>query len=331
MSSSSPRNWRIIAALGLVYVVWGSTYLAIHVAMETLPPFLISSLRMTSAGILLYSIARRTGAEKPTRVHWRSATVLGFFMFFLANGSLMIGQKTVTSGMAATLYATVPLWFALLGWLWLGNERPGKRVTFGLVMGLVGIGLLVGLGGEDSGAIDPFGAFLVLVSAWSWALGSLMTRRLSTPESPFLNAGMNLFTGGLMLFAVSLVTGEWTQVNWAAVSLESVLAVAYLAIGSSVITFGSYMWLLTKISPNRLGTYAYVNPVIAVFLGWVLVGEPLTAQTLVAAAVIIGAVFLITTARPKDTVEASQPTRIRAFGSALKSYALRVVGGLMVW
>jgi drug/metabolite transporter (DMT)-like permease len=332
---SSPPMWRVIAAFAAVYTVWGSSYLGIRIAMETLPPFLVSGIRMTSAGILLYTIARRSGAARPSRGQWRSAGMLGFLMFFVANGALMMGQKTVASGMAATLYATVPLWFALLGWLWLGAERPGGRVIVGLVMGLVGIGLLVGLGGAGTGAVDPFGALLVLISAGSWAVGSLLSRRVAMPESPFLGAAMNLFCGGLMLVAASVITGEPLHVNWAAVSMRSVLAVAYLAVGSSVIAFGSYMWLLTKVSPNRLGTYAYVNPVVAVFLGWALVGEPLTPRTLVAAAVIIGAVFLITTANPRNaevnanTERMSAPQRIRAVGASLKSFALRVVGGLL--
>jgi drug/metabolite transporter (DMT)-like permease len=335
---SGPPMWRVIAAFVAVYTVWGSSYLGIRIAMETLPPFLVSGIRMTSAGILLYVIARRSRAARPTNAQWRSGAILGFLMFFVANGCLMMGQKTVASGMAATLYATVPLWFALLGWLWLGGKRPGGRVIFGLLMGLVGIGLLVGLGGADNGAIDPFGALLVLISAASWAIGSLLSKRLAMPESPFLGAAMNLFCGGLMLVAVSLITGEPAHVDWAAVSLRSVVAIAYLAVGSSVIAFGSYMWLLTKVSPNRLGTYAYVNPVVAVFLGWALVGEPLKARTLIAAVVIIGAVFLITTANPKnaevmDVNEGaeiqSRPTRIKAFGTTIKSFALRVVGGML--
>lgn len=338
MPTTKPPLWQVIAAFAAVYIVWSSSYLGIRVAMETLPPFLISGVRMTGAGLLLYIIARRGGAGKPTMAQWRSGAVLGFLMFFVANGCLMMGQKTVASGMAATLYATVPLWFALLGWLWLGEKRPSGRVIVGLVMGLVGIGLLVGLGGAKEGALDPVGSLLVLISAASWAVGSLLSRRVDMPQSPFLGAAMNLFCGGLMLMAASLLTGEPAHVEWAAVSFRSVAAVVYLAVGSSVIAFGSYMWLLTKVTPNQLGTYAYVNPVLAVFLGWVLVGEPLTARTLVAAAVIIGAVFLITTANPRNAeVNAnmpptpSTPQRIRAVGSSIKSFALRVVGGLMVF
>jgi drug/metabolite transporter (DMT)-like permease len=329
-SSFNPPKWRIIAAFLAVYIVWGSSYLGIRVAMETLPPFLVSGLRMMSAGLLLYAIARRTGASRPTLVHWRSGIILGFLMFFVANGCIMIGQKTVTSGMAATLYATVPLWFALLGWLWLGEKRPSSQGIVGLILGLVGIAFLVGTGGSNSSTgIDPFGALMILISAGSWAVGSLLSRRVTLPESPFLGAAMNLFSGGVMLMTLSLVTGEWMQVDWAAVSVRSVAAVMYLAIGSSVIAFGSYMWLLTQVSPSRLGTYAYINPVIAVFLGWILVGETLTARTLVAAGVIIGAVFLITTAGSKQTDGVVNRPLARSIGATLKSYALRLVSGLM--
>jgi drug/metabolite transporter (DMT)-like permease len=196
------------------------------------------------------------------------------------------------------------------------------------MLGLAGIALLVGLGRDNAAAIDTFCALLVLASAGSWAIASLLSRRVSTPQSPFLAGGMNLFTGGLMLIIASLFTGELVQMDWAAVSARSVAALIYLMIGSSVITFGAYMWLLSHVSPNRLGTYAYVNPVAAVFLGWALAGETLTAQTLIAAAIIIGAVFLITTAqlKPSDT---SRSARLRSRGAALKSAALRVVSGLL--
>ena len=211
------------------------------------------------------------------------------------------------------------------------KRRPVVDGTIAPLEGKVfGIALLVGTGGSDSATgIDPFGALMILVSAGSWAVGSLLSRRVTLPESPFLGAAMNLFSGGVMLLILSLVTSEWTQVDWAAVSVRSVAAVMYLAVGSSVIAFGSYMWLLAHVSPSRLGTYAYVNPVIAVFLGWILVGEELTGRTLIAAAVIIGAVFLITTAGSKPADGDVKRPFVRSVGATLKSYALRVVSGLM--
>lgn len=297
----TPPKWRVIASFAAVYLIWGSSYLAIHFAIESLPPLIIAGMRFTIAGVILYVFARRGGAPNPGFKQWRSAALLGILMFLVANGCLMWAQKTVPSGIAATLYATVPLWFALLGWLWLGETRPTGRVMIGLLVGFVGTALLVGPAGEV-GAVDPFGAFLVLVSAASWAISSLLSRQMHLSDSPTMVAAMNLFTGGLLLLAASIVSGEWASLNLATIELRSVLAVAYLILGPSVTAFSSYMWLLANVSPSSLGTYAYVNPVVAVFLGWLLANELLTPRTILASAVIIAAVVLINTARkPKPT------------------------------
>jgi len=292
----TPPKWRVIASFTAVYLIWGSSYLAIHFAIESLPPFLIAGIRFTIAGLILFALARRGGAPNPGFKQWRSAMLLGILMFLVANGCLMWAQKTVPSGIAATLYATVPLWFALLGWLWLGENRPSGRVMIGLLVGFAGTALLVGPAGEI-GSVDPFGAFLVLVSAAAWAISSLLSRQLHLSDSPMMVAAMNLFTGGLLLLGASLVTGEWATLDLGAIDPRSLLAVGYLILGPSVTAFSSYMWLLANVSPSSLGTYAYVNPVVAVFLGWLLAGELLTPRTIIASGVIIAAVVLITTAR----------------------------------
>jgi drug/metabolite transporter (DMT)-like permease len=311
---SGALNWRVIAAFAAVYIVWSSSYLGIRFALETLPPFFISGLRFLIAGTLIYGLARWKGAPAPTRIQWRSAALLGLFMFFIANGCLMWAETTLASGLAATLYATVPLWFALLGWLWLGDKRPDARTVIGLVTGFGGIILLINPGSAAS-SLNPLGVVLVLISAASWAFGSLLSRRVQTPDSLMLGAGMNLITSGIMLTTASLLTGEFAKIVPAAVSLRSLVAIVYLAVASSTIAFLAYTWLLAHVPANRVATYAYVNPVFAVLLGALMGGESLTPLELLASAIIIASVALITLPRPKAQPEAAAPrfrTRLKA-------------------
>ncbi|MBL8160686.1 MAG: EamA family transporter [Anaerolineae bacterium] len=307
---SSPAAGRMVASFAAVYLLWGSSYLAIHFALETLPPLLAAGMRFITAGSLLYLLVRRGGARPPTRLHWRSTFITGTIMFCVANGSLMLGQRSIPSGVAATVNALVPLWFALLGWLWLAEDRLSPRVIIGLVTGFGGVALLVGPG-ESAGTIDATGVLFVVFSTLSWTFGSLLSRKLPLPDSPLLTAAMNLLTGGIMLLLVSLLTGEIARLDVAAISARSVLAVLYLALGPSLTGFSSYMWLLANAPANRVATYGYVNPMIAVFLGWLLAGETLTPETLLASIVIIASVVLITTAR-KPKAAAAPPLTIRA-------------------
>ncbi len=311
MPPSPAPTWRIIASFAAIYLFWGASYLGITFALESLPPLAIPGIRFTLAGLILMGLAQRAGAAPPRRVHWKSAVMLGFLMFFVANTTLTLAQTRIPSSLAATLYATSPLWFALLGWLWQGEARPGRRALAGLVLGFVGIIVLFGPG-TGTGSLDPLGGLFVLISALSWTVGSLLSRRLPMPDSAYLGAGMNLFVGGLFCLFLSVVTGELGQVDVASISLMSVLAMLYLMFGASLLGFSSYMWLLTVTTPNRIATYAYVNPVIAMFLGVVLAGETLTGQAVVASVIIIAAVALITTARPalkRAEAEQSPPRR----------------------
>jgi drug/metabolite transporter (DMT)-like permease len=310
VSRSPAPTWRIIASFAAIYLFWGASYLGIRFALESLPPLVIPGIRFTLAGLILILLARRAGAAPPLRAHWRSAVMLGFLMFFVANSTLTLAQTRIPSSLAATLYATSPLWFALLGWLWQGEARPGGRAIAGLVLGFVGIIVLFGPG-TGKGVLDPIGGLLVLISALSWTVGSLLSRRLPMPDSAYLGAGMNLFVSGVFCLFLSIVTGELGQVDVASISLPSILAMLYLMFGASLLGFSSYMWLLTVTTPNRIATYAYVNPVIAMFLGVILAGETLTWQAAAASAIIIAAVVLITTARPgsKAAAEHSPPRR----------------------
>lgn len=321
--SNKTLNWRVIGAFAAIYIIWGATYLGIRFALETLPPFMIAGIRFVIAGTVLYTLARRQGAASPARAQWRSAALLGFILFVLNNGSLMWAETRVSSGMAALLIATVPLWMVLLGWLTFGGERPGGQVFGGLLVGLIGIFLLVGPNAVGQ-QVDTLGALALLFAAFAWSLGSLLSRRLDTPRSPLLGAGMNLLAGGVMLLVLSLVTGEWTAVNPMAVSLKSALSVVFLAVFGSIIAFGAYMWLLSTVPANRVATYAYVNPVVAVFLGAALADETLTPQTLLAAVVIITSVVLITTARPR-AADARRLAFRSEIGLRLKTLALKAL------
>ncbi|MCB9454303.1 MAG: EamA family transporter [Anaerolineaceae bacterium] len=314
--SNLPSTWRIIAGFAAIYLIWGSTYLGIRFAIETIPPFMMAGFRFVIAGAILYALSRRSGATTPTRIHWRGALVQGGLMFLIANGAIVQAEQVVPSGVAALMIATVPLWVALLGWVFFREGRPDLRLTLGLVIGLVGMGLLVIPGDFLSGEhIDPAGALLLLGSALAWSSGTLFSRRLPAPSTPLMGAALNMLTGGALLVVLSTITGEFAAFNPAAISARSLLAILYLIVFGSVVAFGSYMYLLSVVLPSRVTTYAYVNPVIAVFLGWLLGEESLTARTIVGTVVIVTAVVLITARRaprrassPTTAIETALPT-----------------------
>ncbi len=291
-----PQGVKIALALGTIYLIWGSTYLAIRFTIETLPPFLMSGARFLLAGIIMYGIMRLRGEIKPTWIHWRSAAIVGGLLLMGGNGSVVWGEQYIPSSIAALLVATVPLWMVLLDWLWKGNARPTGVVVSGIVLGFTGIIFLVTQGDFSSFShLNPLGVGAVLFAALSWATGSIYSRSARLPKSPLLATGMEMIAGGLLLFAASVVNGEWAALDLAGVSMRSFLSWVYLLIAGSMIGLSCYIWLLRVAPASRVATYAYVNPVVAVLLGWSLADEPLTWQTLLASSIIIASVFLITT------------------------------------
>ena len=288
---------RIVLAFAAVYVIWGSTYLAIRFAIETIPPALMAGTRFVIAGAILYVWARAAGAPRPTRAHWRAAIVVGALLLLAGNGAVVWAEQTVPSGLAALLAATTPIWMVLIDWLHHGGERPTRLTTAGLVLGLAGILVLVEPGSLGGGAVDAVGALALLAGSLAWALGSLYSRHAAMPASPLMATGIEMLAGGVMLLVAGLASGEWRHFALAAVSMRSALGLAYLITFGAIIGFTAYIWLLDVVSPARVSTYAYVNPVVAVFLGWAFAGEPITARTLIAAAVIIGAVGMIALGR----------------------------------
>ncbi|MBN1811752.1 MAG: drug/metabolite exporter YedA [Anaerolineae bacterium] len=301
-ASGTTLRLRVLAAFAAIYLIWGSTYLGIRIAIETLPPLLTAGLRFIVAGPLLYAWARRNGAPRPSGIQWRAAAIVGGLLLLGGNGLVTWAEQRVSSGLAALLVATVPLWMVLLDWLFLRGGRPAGQVFLGLVLGLAGIVLLIGptdLLGEHR--VDLVGVAMMLLAALSWAIGSLYARRAPLPDAPLLGTGMEMIAGGVLLLLASGAKGEWAQVDFARVSLRSWLALAYLTLLGSIVAFTAYTWLLRVSTPARVATYAYVNPVVAVVLGWAVVGEVLTGHMLLAAVVIVLAVVVITTGRARDS------------------------------
>lgn len=286
----------VAIALATVYVLWGSTYLAMRLAIATIPPFTMAAARHFTAGAILYAFARLRGAPRPRAAHWRSTAIIGALLLLLGNGGVVWAEQRVSSGMAALLICSEPMWIVLFAWLRRDGRRPSPLVVAGLLVGMVGLALLVrpGLGG--GGAVDPLGVVAVLIASISWAAGSLYVQRATLPSSPLLATSMQMLCGGLLLFATGALTGEPARLSLSQVSTGSILAVLYLIVFGSLIGFTAYTWLLRSASPVLVSTYAYVNPVVAVFLGWALASEPVTPGMLLGAAVILGGVALITTA-----------------------------------
>jgi drug/metabolite transporter (DMT)-like permease len=309
MTNPEPARWKLIAAFAAVYLIWGSTYLGIRYAIETLPPFLMAATRFLVAGPILFGWMWFKGGERPTRLHWRSAAIVGALLLLGGNGGVTWSEQHITSGFAALVVGAMPLWMAILGWLVFGMGRPTGVMAIGLGVGLAGILLLVGpselVGGEDMEAV---GVIALLIAALSWATGSLYSRRAAMPKNPLMATGMEMIAGGLLLLVVGLVSGEASDLDLASVSLQSFGALLYLTFFGSLIAFTAYIWLLNNTTTARAASYAYVNPVVALFLGWALAGEPLSARTIIAAAIIIGSVVVITSYRAQGTkVPAARP------------------------
>lgn len=299
MPPAAPSAALVWGALSIVYVVWGSTYLAIRIAIETLPPFLMAGTRHLCAGVLLYAWAIRRGdvdGDRPGPVQWRAAAIVGGALLLGGNGGVVWAEQTVASGVAALLVATLPLWMAVLGkTIW---GEPLSRVTvIGLVIGLGGLALLVGP--VEGGGVDPLGALACMGASFSWAAGSLWSRRAPLPKRPFVTTSMEMLTGGGMLLVVGVLAGELRTFDPSRFSVASLLALAYLIVFGSLIAFTAYIWVLGNAPTSLVSTYAYVNPVVAVLLGWLLLAEPITPRMVLAGGIILAAVALIAAAAPK--------------------------------
>lgn len=290
-----PR-WQLIGGFFIIYVVWGSTYLAIKWGVQTIPPFALGAVRFLVAGGALYLFTRWRGAAAPTRREWRDSAIVGALLLFVGNGAVSWASQRVSSGIASVLVATVPLWLVLCEAY--QGKRPRLMQLAGVVIGLVGVGLLVlpssrAAAAGRTAAVDPIGAAALTLGSLSWTIGSLYSRSSQQAKPAALAISMQMLTGGVLLSLLALATGDWARLHPETVTLLSASSLLYLIIFGSLIGFSTYMWLLKVASPAAVGTYAYVNPLVAVLLGVALGGERLPPTAFVAMGVIVGGVALV--------------------------------------
>jgi drug/metabolite transporter (DMT)-like permease len=315
-----PSTAAVIAALLIVYVVWGSTYLAIAVMVETMPPLLAAGARFLTAGLIMLAALvlrarlRREAEpiERPTPAHWRSAAIVGGCLLLGGNGGVVLAETLIPSGIAAVLVATVPIWMAVLDAA-VHRRRPSGLVVGGLVAGIVGVAILVAPV-EGFGRLDPLGVGFVVAGAFFWAAGSIYARHAPLPRSGLLATGMEMLAGGALLLVAGTLIGEIGRTDVASFSVASVISVAYLVLVGSIVAFTAYTWLLANAPVTTVATYAYVNPIVAVALGAVILSEPLTLRTLIASVLIVGAVVAMVSGRPRAE-EDSAPRDVEPAGT----------------
>ncbi len=300
-----PSRLSVFAAYGAIYIIWGSTYLGIRFTLETLPPFLSGGLRFLVAGLFLFAWAWFRGEERPTLAGWLNAAKLAFIMIFLGYGGVMWAEQVVPSGIAALIISVEPLWFFVFDWMLFKSARPHLKEWAGLALGFAGtIYLAFGQGGASFEALPGYriGTLVIFFCTIAWVFGSLSSRKTHIADSTALGTGMQMLVGGTLLVTAALVLGEGARFIPSTVSLKSWLALAYLAVFGSIIAFTAFVWLLKVEPASRVATHAFVNPVVAVFLGWTLGGEEITSRMLVAAGVIVVSVMLITLSKKEDGV-----------------------------
>lgn len=307
-----PSTLALWANLGIVYVIWGSTYFGIAIAIDTIPPFLMAAIRFAIAGLILiaWDLLRHPEARRlPTRRQVVDSAIVGGLLLGIGNGFVVFGEKTVPSGIAAILIGMMPLWFALLGWLYLRQRLPRLVVT-AIAIGFGGVALLIWPSGDGANHFDPLGIFILFLAPLGWAHGSIYSvRRAKLPRSQLTASGFQMLAGAAVTGAESLLINEPAGFNPAAVSSESLIAVVYLVLFGSMLAYTAYAWLLRNAPLSLVGTYAYVNPVVAVALGTVFLNEAISARTIVASATILIAVAIIVTARGRLAgVQASDET-----------------------
>ena len=299
---------KLWAALIALYIVWGSTYLAIRFAVETIPPFMHASLRFLISGAILFIWRQAAGDEMPTKGNWKSTAIVGTLLLLGGNGLVALAEKTVPSGIAALMISTSPFWLVLFESFRTGGTRPNWQSILGLIIGFSGVFVLIGPA-EISGSgqkFDTFGTILLLFAPLLWSLGSIYARGADMPKSTLMSTGMQMLTGAVSLFIVSVLTGELTGFSFAQVSARSWWGLIYLITFGSLVGFVAYGWLLHNAPISLTSTYAYVNPVVAVFLGWLLADEELNTRIALASAIIIGSVIFINYARQLSSRRAEE-------------------------
>ena len=314
-SAPAPRRFAIILAFAALYLIWGSTYLGIRFAIESIPPLLMAGARFLLAGLIMYAIARWQGAPKSSFAEWRTALIVGTCLLFFGNGSVTVAEQWVASGLASLLVATVPIYIALLAW-WSGSApQPRPLVMLGLAGGFVGVGLLVSpaLGATPAAGSrhSGLGMLILLFGSLVWSIGSLYSLRARNSASPFLSSAQTMLGGGALMLIAGLASGEARHFDLQKLSARSLGAFVYLVLIGAIVGYTAYIWLLRHCDPSKVATYAYVNPVVAVLLGSFFAGETLTLRTSLGAAIIIGSVAIVITAQQ------AKPKRVPAPATAV--------------
>jgi drug/metabolite transporter (DMT)-like permease len=301
VAASAPRAWKLLLAFAIIYLVWGSTFLAIRVGVREVPPFLLAGLRFLIAGLILFGWMRAKGTVSPTAREWFSATLLGVLIFVLDYGLLFWAERRVPSGIAAVMMAMIPVFMTLSEILFLKTQRLTPRLCAALLVGIGGVLVLVSrsISFGDS-PIDTIGAVALIVAAIGWSVGSALTRKLPLPSSKAMSSGAQMLAGGVLLTLTSLLLGEFHGFRVQSVSLKAWLALLYLIVAGSIIAFTAYVWLIHHESPTKVGTYAYVNPVVAVLLGYFLGGEGLSLRTIIGTMLVLVSVVVIATTPKKQ-------------------------------
>lgn len=300
---SKPSRTAYILAFTAIYVIWGSTYLGIRVAVETIPPFLMAGMRFAIAGVLVFTVLKLRGAAWPTAVQWRDQAVAGIFLLLGGNALVTWSEQTVTSGVASLIAGSSPLMVVFLEWIRPGGRRPTWGLIAGVLVGITGIALLLGPGAIPAGYRPPAHGLIALFFASAcWWIGSFYSKHCKSGTPLLVASSMQMITGSFTMLLTGILLGEGRGFHLASVSPHSLEAFAYLVVAGSIVAFPVYVWLLEHTTTALVSTYAYVNPVVAVFLGWALLGEPLNLRMLAAVSVIVGAVAIITVVRTRGVV-----------------------------
>ena len=318
-SSSHPSRTLLFLGFAVIYIVWGSTYLAIRVVVESMPPFLSAAARFLVAGFAMMAFLVWRGMPLPTKAQWKIAAIIGVLLTVGGNGLVVWAEQSISSGLAALLVALTPMWFALLEWLRPGGNRPDRKTVLGIVVGFAGVILLVsGRSEADSHGGSLWAALAVVAAAISWSAGSLVSKHAGASGSPWMNAAAQMICGGTGLLLVALCFGEPIHTDWSRITTSSMVALVYLVVMGSWLGFSVYVWLLRVSTPSLVSTYAYVNPVIAVFLGWLILDERLSPRMLAGALVVVAGVVAITIPRNALAAIPAKLARIRSGASARK-------------
>jgi drug/metabolite transporter (DMT)-like permease len=296
-----PARSALLLAFAAIYLIWGSTYLGIRVAIESMPPFLMASARFLIAGALIFALIKARGAPWPTRQQWTANAVIGTLLLLGGNGLVVWAELTIPSGITALLVGVGPLFIVLTEWAWPGGTRPTLLTMGALLLGFAGVTWLAApWESSAAGGLNPHGVIAVLGACVSWAIGAIYSRHAKHGAEPFLASSLQMLGGGATLAIVAFLHGDFQQLDLAAITPRAWGAFGYLVGIGSLVGFSTFVWLMKHSTPARVSTYAYVNPIVAVILGWLILDEPITSRTLVASVIIIAAVVIITTEKNRN-------------------------------